>query len=115
MKTVTLDVRTPADSMGDFVEAMRLTEAAQAVMHVRDARAFWEPEFKRSASLRMRYPQGYEQMLRDSFTEYKSLGGTAAKVEEVRPVAPPCTHPRESYRRPGVPLRDSRQIPVAPR
>ena len=99
----------------DNAAKMRLSEAAQSVIDVRDKRLFWESELKRNYTLRTRYPQGYEQMLAESFNEYRSLGDTAATVNAVRPVAPPCTNPWETYRGPDVPLTDSRTMPVAPK
>ena len=99
----------------DKAAEMRLTEAADGVISLRDRRAFWEPEVKRQTTLRSRYPQGFEQMLGETFDDYRSLGGTAMTVEAVRPVPPPCTNPREAYRAPSVPLTDSRQIPVLPK
>ena len=75
--------------------AMQLTESADGVIHLRDRRPFWESEFKRNATLRLRYPGGYDQMLADSFKEYRTLGGTATTVNAVQAVPPPCTRPVE--------------------
>lgn len=99
----------------DKAAEMRLTEAAQGVISLRDRRTFWESELKNNYTLRSRYPQGFEQMLMETFNEYRSLGGSAATVAAVRSVAPPCTSPWETYRGARVPLTDSRNLPTAPK
>ena len=99
----------------DKAAEMRITEATQSVIDLRDKRLFWESELEKQFTLRSRYPQGYEQMLAETFNEYRSLGGSAATVGAVRPVAPPCTNPWETYRGPQVPLTDSRTKPMAPK
>jgi hypothetical protein len=99
----------------DKAAELRLSEAADSVISLRDRRTFWELELKKQSTLRSRYPKGFEQMLSETFNEYRSLGGTAATTEAVRPMASPCTNPWETFRGPSVPLIDSRQKPVAPR
>lgn len=99
----------------DKAAEIRLAEAAQGVIDIRDKRTFWEPELKRNYTLRARYPQGYEQMLTETFGEYRSLGGSATTVAAVRPSAAPCTNPWETYRGPRGQLTDSKQIQFAPK
>lgn len=52
---------------------IHLSEAAQGVVSLRDRRTFWESELKKNYTLRSRYPQGFEQMLGETFNEYRSL------------------------------------------
>lgn len=99
----------------DKAAEIRLAEAAQGVMDIRDKRSFWELELKRNYSLRSRYPQGYDQMLTETFGEYRSLGGSAATVAAVRAAAAPCTNPWETYRGPRGQIMDSRQIQLGPK
>src|SRR5262249_30192295 len=89
---------------------MQLTEAAMALVSYRDHRAVWEAELSRNASLRLRYPNGYAQMVSETFAAYRSLGGPASAVDAVQRVPPPCTNPWDTYRAPRVPITDSRQI-----
>lgn len=99
----------------DKAAEIRLVEASNNVVNVRDKRPFWEAALKNNSTLRSQNPQGYEQLLARSFEEYRSLGGTLASVNAVRSAASPCTNPWETYRSPSVPLTDSRQIPVPPK
>lgn len=99
----------------DKAAEIRLAEAAQGVIDLRDKRSFWEQELKRNYTLRSRYPNGYEQMLAETFGEYRSLGGSAATVNAVKPEAAPCTNPWEAHRGARVPLTDSRQVQVLPK
>lgn len=94
---------------------VRLVEATDNLIGVRDKRAFWESAFKNNATLRSQNSQGYEQLLGRAFEEYRSLGGTAASANVVIPMASPCQNPWEFHRGPKVPLIDSRTIPVAPK
>ena len=98
----------------DKAAEIRLAEAARGVIDIREKRTFWELELKRNYTLRSRYPQGYDQMLSESFDEYRSLGGSAVTVAAVRPSAAPCTNPWETYRGPRGQLMDSRQIQLGP-
>ena len=69
---------------------VHLVEAAMNVVDVRDKRSFWEGALKSNHTLRSRYPRGYEQMLAESFAEYRSLGGGSATVNAVREMPLPC-------------------------
>lgn len=104
----------------DKAGGMRLTEAAYNVIQLRDRRQFWESMLLENS--KKKYPNanlppagGYPQMLASGFAEYRSLGGTAATVEAVQPVAPSCINPWSTTTRPRVPLTDSRKMPVVPK
>jgi hypothetical protein len=97
----------------DKAAQMRLSEAADGVISVRDKSDFWQAELARNATLQQRFPQGYGQMLVESFSMYRSFGGTAATVDSVRPVVRPCISPWETYRRPpSAPITERRSMPV---
>ena len=74
---------------------MRLSEAATNVVNLRDRRVFWEGALKTNYTLRSRYPRGYEQMMAESFAEYRSLGGSSATVDTVRELPSPCVRPNQ--------------------
>jgi hypothetical protein len=74
---------------------MRLAESATNVVNLRERRAFWEGALKTNYTLRSRYPGGYEQMLAESFADYRGLGGASATVDTVRELPLPCVRPNQ--------------------
>jgi hypothetical protein len=74
---------------------MRLSEAATNVVNLRDRRAFWEGALMTNYTLRSRYPRGYEQMIAESFADYRRFGGNAATIDTVRELPLPCVRPNQ--------------------
>jgi len=72
------------------VAETRLAEEAANIVSLRDRRTFWEGALKTNYTLRSRYPNGYDQMLAESFEQYRSMGGVAATVNAVREIPLPC-------------------------
>ena len=104
----------------DKATEMHLTEAAQNVIVIRDRKQFWESQLLENS--KSKFPNsslppagGYPQMLARVFAEYKVKGGTAATVEEVQPVNPPCTNPWSTVTTPKVPITDSRKMTINPK
>ena len=88
----------------------RLTEAADNVILVRDRWPFWEGEFQRNTSMRLQFPQGYDQLLARSFQDYRAAGGTAASVSVVQAVPPPCARPEEPSPRGPSPVTETKSL-----
>jgi hypothetical protein len=93
---------------------MQLSKTSENLIQLRDRREFWESMHERNAKQKhpnqyIPPPGSYGQMLATSFAEYRSLGGTAATVDGVRLLPPPCIHPLSKPRGPSIPLTDTRQ------
>lgn len=90
-------------------DEMRLTEAADNVILLRDRRTFWAAEFQRNTSLRLQWGD-YARALAAGFQEYKALGGPAPTIEEVQRIKAPCTNPAETTTGPRIPITDSKKM-----
>lgn len=93
--------------------------AAQQVIDIRDRRESTERLLAADPRMRERVPGGYAQLVAQAFSHYKAVGGTAATVEQVQPVATPCPTPgpRMPERRATggpSPITQSRQLTAPP-
>ncbi len=81
---------------------VELHYAADSLIRFRDQRGMLEAAFQQNPEARRRYPGGVDQLGAAEFARYKSLGGTAASISEVRAVPSPCATPG-----PALPQRSS--------
>jgi len=93
--------------------------AAQQVIQFRDRRAMLEAALAADPRAREQHPGGVEQMGAAAFARYRALGGSAASIADVRPVATPCPPPAPAIpqrAQPGgsSPITQSRQFVVPP-
>lgn len=79
--------------MSEHRHEVDLYYAADGLIKFRDRRAQWENTYQRNPEVRQQYPGGVDRIGAAGFLRYKSLGGTADSIAEIRPVANPCPLP----------------------
>lgn len=100
--------------------AVDLHYAASQVIQFRDRRAMLDAAFAADPRARQQYPGGVEQMGAAAFARYRSLGGQANGIDDVKPVASPCPPPgpplppERIAPRGSAPITQSRQLSVPP-
>jgi len=67
-----------------------LHNSARRILEIREKRAILEAAWIADPAARARAPGGVEELLARNFAHYKSLGGPAASVAEVREIPSPC-------------------------
>lgn len=120
-----LEAQRPAfaalqDCVASHRREVELHYAADNLVRYREQRPMLEAAFAGNAGARAKYPGGVQQMIDSEFDRYRSLGGTAGSLAEVRPVPSPCQTPGPVMpQRPSPPagaaITERRSLAVPPR